>query len=253
MVDLHCHILADMDDGAQTMEDSIEMAKEAINNGIQSIVATPHYNHKYQNEKQKIVNGVKDLNDRLLAENIPLTIYPGQEVRIYGDILQDYYQGKIQTLCETQYLFIEFPADHVPKYAEGLLYTLLLEGIIPIIVHPERNAQLIQQPDILYNLVDKGALTQITSSSVCGHFGKNIKKFTQQIIEANLTHFVASDAHNITSRSFRFNEALDVIEKEYGMDMVYLLTENAQLVVDGQNIYKEIPTKIKRKKILGIF
>ncbi|MEK5427763.1 tyrosine-protein phosphatase [Cytobacillus sp. FSL R7-0680] len=253
MIDIHCHILPHLDDGAQTFEESYNMAKQAINEGITAIIATPHYQEKYRNDKQKIVRETYNLNERLQAEDFPLSIHPGQEVRIFGEVLQEWQEGKIQTLADTNYMFIEFPSNHVPKYTEKLFYDMQLEGLIPIIVHPERNQQLIEQPELLYFLVKKGALTQVTAGSLVGHFGKNVKKFTQQIIEANLTHFIASDAHNTTTRPFHFNKAIDTLDKLYGTDIVYLFTENAELLLNGENVMKEMPEKIKRKRVFGLF
>lgn len=255
MIDIHCHILPGIDDGAQTINDSIEMAKQAVQEGITSIIATPHHkNGSYENTKRTILKKVEELNRALQMESVPLQVLAGQEPRIYGEILEDYRQGEIETLnAGGKYLFIELPSGHVPRYTEQLLYDIQLNALTPIIVHPERNSELIQNPDILYQLVKKGALTQVTAGSVAGYFGKSVKKFSMQLIEANLTHFIASDAHNVSSRSFKMIEALDEIEKRYGVDMVYLFTENAELLVEGKAVYKEIPEKVKKKKILGIF
>src|SRR5690606_32221946 len=101
--------------------------------------------------------------------------------------------------------------------------------------------------------VKNGALTQVTAGSVCGYFGKKIKKFSHQLIEANLTHFIASDAHNVSSRSFKMVEAFHEVEKSFGNDMVYMLKENAELLVVNQRVNKEIPERVVRKKFLGIF
>jgi len=255
MIDIHCHILPGIDDGAQTIEDSILMAKEAVQEGIRTIIATPHHkNNQYINEKTSILEKVSYLNQQLVKEDIPLKILPGQENRLYGEILEDYLEGgKILPLAESSYLFIEFPSGHVPRYAERLLFEIQTEGLLPIIVHPERNQELIENPDMLYKFVKNGALTQVTAGSVCGYFGKKIKKFSHQLIEANLTHFIASDAHNVSSRSFKMAEAMDAVERNFGHDMVYLLKENAELLVKNQSVNKEIPEKIVRKKFLGIF
>lgn len=254
MIDIHSHILPGIDDGAQTIEDSIKMAKTAVNEGITSIIATPHHkNNQFNNLKSSILTKVNELNSVLKQENIPLTVLPGQEVRIYGEVIEDYNKEEILTLNHTKYLFIEFPSSSVPRYAERLLYDLQTEGIIPIIVHPERNKELQEKPDLLYQFVKSGALTQVTASSVVGYFGKNVKKFSEQLIEYNLTHFIASDAHNIHNRTFKMAEALDMIEANYGMDYIYLFKENAQFLVEDKNIIKEIPERIKRKKFLGIF
>ncbi|WP_048717613.1 tyrosine-protein phosphatase [Bacillus sp. 522_BSPC] len=254
MIDIHCHILPGIDDGAATIEDSVVMARAAVQEGITTIIATPHHkNNKFSNRKSSILTKVNDLNTVLKQENIPLTILPGQEVRIYGEVLEDYYKEEILTLNHTKYLFIEFPSSSVPRYAERLLYELQTEGIIPIIVHPERNKELQEKPDLLYQFVKNGALTQVTASSVAGYFGKNVKKFSEKLIEHNLTHFVASDAHNIYNRTFMMKKAYDLIEMRFGMGYVYLFLENSEILVRDNIIMKEVPERIKRKNFLGIF
>jgi protein-tyrosine phosphatase len=254
MVDIHCHILPGIDDGAQNIENSLDMAKTAVKEGIKTIIATPHHkNSKYENPKSSIKARVKELNETLEKEDIPLKILPGQEVRIYGEIVSDLDLGEILTLAETQYLFIELPTGHVPRYTETLLYDLQLKGIIPIIVHPERNRELLERPELLYNFVNKGTLTQITASSLCGYFGKNIRNFAFQLIEANLAHFIASDAHNIHNRTFKMAEAMQVMEEKYGYDLIDLYHENTQLLIENKTIYKEVPEPIKKRKFLGLF
>lgn len=254
MIDIHCHILPGIDDGAATIEDSLAMARAAVKEGITTIIATPHHkNNQFINPKSSILTKVNDLNTVLKQENIPLTILPGQEVRIYGEVLEDYYKEEILTLNHTKYLFIEFPSSSVPRYAERLLYELQTEGIIPIIVHPERNKELQEKPELLYQFVKNGALTQVTASSVAGYFGKNVKKFSEQLIEHNLTHFLASDAHNINNRNFKIMDALNLVKENYGVDYVYFFKENAEFLVKGKNVIKEIPERIERKKFLGIF
>ena len=255
LIDIHCHILPGIDDGAKTIEDSIDMAKTAVADGITTIIATPHHqNGRYINGKSSIIERIKEVNDQLTQHNIPLTILPGQEPRIYGELIEDYQKDEILTLNNGgKYVMIELPSSQVPRYTEQLLFDIQLQGLNPIIVHPERNAQIMEQPDILYNFVKKGALTQVTASSVTGHFGKKIQKFSNQLIEANLTHFIASDAHNVNGRTFRLSEAYDLIENQYGVDMIYFFTENAQYLVDRQMVDRGEPEKVRRKKFLGIF
>lgn len=254
MIDIHSHILPGIDDGAKHIGDSMDMARQAVKEGIYTIIATPHHkNSKYNNYKNDILLKVKNLNGELEKEEIPLKVLPGQEVRIFGEVIEEFEKGEILSLNETQYLFIELPSGHVPAYTEKLLFDLQLNGLVPIIVHPERNQEIIEHPDVLYNLVKKGALTQVTASSLCGYFGKKIKNFSNQLIEANLTHFVASDAHNIDTRGFKMAEAMDLIEAKYGVDYVYLFQENAELLVENNNVYRETPERIKKKKFLGIF
>jgi protein-tyrosine phosphatase len=254
MIDIHCHILPGVDDGAKDLAESLEMAKTAVNQGITTIIATPHHlNNAYENRKPQILQQATELNKALDSANIPLTILPGQEIRIYGEILEDYHKQEILPLVGSNYLLIELPSGHVPRYTEKMLYDLQLQGFIPIIAHPERNREINQHPEILYQLVKKGALTQVTAASICGAFGKKIKTFSQQLIESNLTHFIASDAHNLSNRRFLLAEAYAEIEVRYGNDMVYLFKENGELLVSGKSVFKEVPQLVVRRKFLGIF
>jgi protein-tyrosine phosphatase len=245
MIDVHCHILPGVDDGAQDLSDSIKMARKAVEQGIDTIVATPHHlNSHYENPKRQIIARVEELNHALVQEKIELKILPGQETRIYGEMVGGYEIGDILAMNHSQYVLVEFSSSHVPRYTEKLFYDLQMKGLIPVIVHPERNQEIIERPEILYQLVEKGALTQITAASIIGDFGKKISRFSQQLIEANLTHFIASDAHNTGKRTFKLREAFDFIEGKYGNEMVYLFQENAELLVEGNHVYKEVPNRI---------
>lgn len=255
MIDIHSHILPGIDDGAKDINESLELARGAVAEGIRTIIATPHHqNGHYLNDKESILEKVAQLNGVLRQEKIQLTVLPGQETRIYGEILDDYKKGEILTLNNGgKYVFIELPSDHVPLYAEQLLFEIQLEGLIPIIVHPERNRGFIERSELLFQLVKKGALTQVTGASLAGFFGKKIKKFSLQMVEANLTHFVASDAHNMINRTFKMREAFAVLNNEFGDDTVSMFNENAALLVEGQNVYRDIPNRIKKKKLFGVF
>lgn len=255
MIDIHCHILPGVDDGPTQLAESIEMAKAAVAEGIRLIIATPHHdNGHYDNPKQTVLNNVNALNNVLRAESIGLEILPGQEVRITGDLLNNYNAGNVLSLVDgRQYIMIELPSNHVPAYTKRLLYDLQMDGLLPIIVHPERNLELVSSPHLLYEFVKNGALTQITAGSISGFFGKKIKKFSLQLIEANLTHYIASDAHNLTNRKFHMVHAFDEIEKNFGVDMVYGFMDNAELLIQGDLAYREIPQPIETKKFLGLF
>jgi protein-tyrosine phosphatase len=254
MIDLHCHILPNVDDGPQSLAESVEMAKQAVEQGIKTIIATPHHrNEKYENHGLTIFRQVEEFNRVLRDENLDLSVLPGQETRIFGEMVEGLGSGEILPLDQGKYVFVELPSGHVPRYTSQLLFDIQLKGFVPIIVHPERNQEIVENPEVLYQLVKKGALTQVTASSVSGHFGKAIKKFSLQLIEANLVHFVASDAHNTSSRGFKMVEAFETIEKKFGNELVYMFRENCEFVVEGKSVYKEAPLRVKKKKILGLF
>jgi protein-tyrosine phosphatase len=246
--------LPNVDDGPKDLAESVEMAKQAVQQGIKTIIATPHHrNEKYENNGQTIFRQVEEFNRVLKSENLDLTVLPGQETRIFGEMVEGLETGEILPLNLGKYVFVELPSGHVPRYTGQLLFDIQLKGFVPVIVHPERNQEIVENPEVLYQLVKKGALTQVTASSVSGHFGKSIKKFSLQLIEANLTHFVASDAHNTSSRGFKMVEAYDAIAKNFGIEAFYMFRENAELVVRGKSVYKEVPERVKRKRILGLF
>ncbi|WP_243293029.1 CpsB/CapC family capsule biosynthesis tyrosine phosphatase [Bacillus sp. FJAT-47783] len=254
MIDLHCHILPDVDDGAKHVTESLEMARKAVEEGITAIVATPHHKHeKYENESNFVIHKVNALQEAIDNEGIPLQIVPGQEVRIYGELLEDYDCHRVIGLNNSRYVLIEFPSNHVPRYSEQLLYEMQTKGITPVIAHPERNSEIMQHPDILYKFVKKGAITQVTAGSLTGRFGKKIQKFSLDLIEARLAHIVASDAHNVKTRGFYVKDAVNVIQQEFGTEAVYYFQENAEYVFRNESIYIEQPERIKRKKFLGIF
>lgn len=254
MIDIHCHILPGVDDGAKTEEDSLAMARDAVAQGIDTIIATPHHrNGKYDNERASIIQNVAILRELLIFEGIPLNILAGQETRINGEMIEDINKGELLSLNDTKYLFVEFPSGSVPRYAQQMLFDIQVAGYIPVIVHPERNQELILNPAKLYEFVQKGALTQITAASLVGKFGKNIQKFSDQLIGANLTHFIASDAHNTTTRGFCLEEAFRYLKTNHGSDYFYTFLENSQLLADGMNVNRMEPSMVKKKKILGLF
>ncbi|MBJ7894869.1 tyrosine-protein phosphatase [Bacillus atrophaeus] len=254
MVDIHCHILPSMDDGAKQYSESLEMARAASSQGIATIIATPHHkNGKYENDPQAVRQAVGHLNELLIREQVPLNVLPGQEIRLYGELAGDMTAHRLLSLNDTKYILIEFPSEQVPRYAEQLFYDLQVKGYIPVIAHPERNREIHENPSLLHNLVKKGAAAQITAGSLAGAFGKRIKNFSVQLAEAHLVHFIASDAHNLKTRDFRYQDGLDVLRKKLGAEYTYMMTENAELLLQNKTIYKETPVHVKRRHFLGLF
>lgn len=255
MIDLHCHILPGIDDGAKTIDDSIDMAHAAVKEGITHILATPHHmTRHWENDKSNVINLVNELQKELKYRGIPLTIFPGQEIRLYGNLIEDIEQDKILFIDEQkQYLMIEFPTTSIPNYTERLFYELQLKGVIPIIVHPERNRIIQEHPNRLRNFVNKGALAQLTASSYTGGFGKKIQKLSSQLIGSNYVHFIASDAHNITNRSFHLKEAYRNLEKEFGKEKKLKFDQTTKNLVNGDTVIAPTPTSIKTKKFFGLF
>lgn len=255
MIDLHCHILPGVDDGAQDMAEAIAMAENAVEEGITHIVATPHHKcYGWENEKEKIIRLVAKVQAEINQKNIPITILPGQEVRIYGEIIEDIEAGKIQFIDEeNQYLLIEFPPSEIPTYTEQLFYQLQHKGVIPIIVHPERNRSIQKDPNQLKEMIDKGALVQLTAGSYVGTFGREIERLSRDLIEADLVHLIASDAHNVTNRQFHLKEAYEKLEKEYGSNLLKRYKQMTRDLMIGRPVFPPTARKIKKKRFFGLF
>jgi len=254
MIDLHCHILPGVDDGAQTLEDSLAMAEKAISQCITHILCTPHHNNgKYTNPKQSVIPRVAQLQEELDKRQLPLTVLEGQEVRITGDLLEDMSRDEILfTDLEDTYILIEFPTIDIPAFTEQLFFELRKRGKIPVIVHPERNAKFREDPNQLIPFLDMGVLAQLTAPSYVGTFGKSIQKTAKEMVKHNLVQMVASDAHGVTKRSFYLKEAFEAIEKDFGQEKVLAMQQVAKDLLNGDYIDFPVYTEIKKKKF-GLF
>ena len=221
LVDVHCHILPGVDDGAKDWQTSIKLAKEAVADGVTHAVCTPHMlNGKYINHKKDVIRLTENFQDMLDDAKIPLTIFPGQEVRISGDIPKALDDDDILFLDEDgQYMLLEFPSDDVPAYTRDMVFKLMQRGITPVVVHPERNNKILEEPTILQELVEQGCLVQITASSYMGTFGKRIEEMSRKFIEAGQCACFASDAHDLPKRQYQYSEALKKLSKEFGSDL----------------------------------
>lgn len=255
MVDLHCHLLPGIDDGSKSMAISLRLAKEATENGVTHALLTPHHmNGRYVNHKQDVIRRTQEFKEQLAANNIPLTVFPGQEVRINGQLLEALDKDDI-LFADTgnRYLMLEFPDDDVPHYTNQMIFDLQQRGIIPVIVHPERNTKIIAKPDLLYQLLEKGCLSQITASSYVGTFGKKVENFSRQLIEAGQGYIFASDAHDLPGRKYEMRQAFDRLSREFGSELVEQYQNNAQGIINGTGVPLNELKTIKKKKRFWLF
>ncbi len=250
MIDLHCHILPNVDDGADNMETSLAMAKEAVAQGITHILCTPHHNNgRYENSKATVIPAVALLQAELDKQQIDLTLFEGQEVRITGDLLQEIKDDRILfTDLSNTYLLIELPTMDIPAYTEELFFELRTQNKVPVIVHPERNAKFREDPNRLLPYLEMGCLAQLTAPSLVGTFGKSIQKTAQEMVDHNLVQMVASDAHGVNKRRFHLKEAYELMENE----KAELMQQVAKDIINGDEVSYPSPEKVKKKKF-GLF
>ncbi|MCF1680011.1 tyrosine-protein phosphatase [Tetragenococcus koreensis] len=250
MIDLHCHILPNIDDGADSIETSLAMAKEAVRQGITHILCTPHHNNgRYENPKATVVQAVALLQKELDKQQVDLTLFEGQEVRITGDLLQEVNDDRILFTDLTNiYVLIEFPTMDIPAYTEQLFFELRAQERVPVIVHPERNAKFREDPNRLLSYLEMGCLAQLTAPSLVGTFGKSIQKTAQVMVDHNLVQMVASDAHGVNKRRFHLKEAYELM----GNEKAELMQQVAKDVINGDEVAYPSPEKVKKKKF-GLF
>ena len=249
MLDMHSHILWGVDDGSKSLEETMELLEIAKKEGISKIIATSHSKHPQYDVKYDVVSEqIELLKQKLDEHNIDLIVYTGHEVRLVENIVDLLKTNQIHTLANSQYLLLELPSSHVPKYTKNIVDALIAEGITPIIAHPERNKGIAEKPERLERLVRAGAVAQITAGSLAGHFGKQVQKLSLDLVKANLVHTYGSDVHNLTTRPFLFDEGLSYLEKQKLNNTVDLFLENNERIVENQPFILLEPEEIKKKK-----
>lgn len=250
MIDLHCHILPGVDDGAASLQESLSMAEQAIAQGITHLLCTPHHNNgRYENNKKSIIEAVHHLQNALDERNLPLTLLEGQEVRVTGELITAIEKDHLLfTDITDTYLLLEFPTQDVPAFSESLFFELRTLGKVPVIVHPERNAIFREDPNHLIPFLEMGCLAQLTAPSIVGIFGKHIQKTAHEMVTHNLVQMVASDAHGVTKRRFYLKEAYEIIEQEWGKEKVLQMQQVAKDLVNGDPITYPSYVEVKKKK-----
>ena len=252
MIDLHCHILPEIDDGPQSLAESLQMARTAVENGIHTIAATPHtLNGYYTNPIQTIKTLTATVQEALAGEDIPLTLVPGAEVHLCPDILSRVETGEAGTMNDNgRYLLLELPFQGLPPLFEEEVFSLKLNNITPIIAHPERNMDIQQNIDILAGLVAQGALCQVTALSVTGEFGLKVRRSAQEMLAARLVHVIASDAHSATDRVPDLREAVESaaeVLRSYE-EAERMVTTTPAAILAGQDIDLPAPDPTRPRK-----
>lgn len=255
MIDIHTHLLPGIDDGSESLDVSLQMARDAVADGVTHALMTPHHmNGSYVNHASDVIKLTADFQTELNNANIPLTVFPSQEVRINGGLLSALDDGDILTTDEQgTYILMEFPSDDVPAFTMDMLFQIQQRGLVPIIVHPERNTRLMKEPQLLYDMVSRGAYAQVTASSYVGTFGKAVTAFSEDIIANGLAHLFASDAHHIPGRKYKMTAAFDKLKAAYGSDSAKQFDDNAKALVNGERLSRQHQTPIKKKRFFSAY
>ena len=269
MIDIHNHVLHGLDDGAETLEESVEMCRISFDDGVRTIVATPHtLNSVYENKRSTILAKVQELNAVIDGEflytpspflqsgvssatrrptgtgtkldnptnQVNLKIVPGADVHFSEEVLSPQYRDEIMTVADGgKFLLLEFPSQGIPFETETILFELMVRGVIPIITHPERNLEIAHSSKRYSHMVERGCLGQISAASLTGGFGRNARQAAEKLLRKNLVHFIASDAHSLNGRPPGLSSAVRAAAKIVGeAEARKMVTEYPQAIIEGR-------------------
>jgi len=220
MIDIHSHILPDIDDGPDSLALSVKLAGKASSQGVTAMFATPHsMDGVYQCSPREILDKCALLEAELEKKNIPVKILPGSEIRLTHDTVSLYDQGLLMTLNNrATHILIELPPMYIIDGVIHIIRQLAERGVVTVIAHPERNRAIMKNLNIMSRLIYEGAMMQITATSLMGGFGKNVMKICHKMIEKDVVAFIGSDIH--PGRKFMMLDAYQKIQRMAGEEMV---------------------------------
>jgi protein-tyrosine phosphatase len=262
MIDIHHHLLWGMDDGASNLETSVAMAKMAAADGITHIVCSPHSNGQYFYDPTVIDAKIAELQGLLDRDEVGVKLGRGCDFHMsYENIQEAKVDPTKFSINGLGYLLVEVPDYGLPRGLTEIFYQLQLTGLTPILTHPERNPTLQNDQDRIAEWLQRGVLVQVTAASVLGRMGKHAERMAHELLENRWVHFLATDAHNTTSRAPKMREAFELVAKRYGPDYAHLLCVSNPLAVflgkpmppqlEPLNLYDELQEKSWWRRLLG--
>lgn len=237
-VDIHCHLLPGIDDGAASWEVTLAMARQAVEDGIERVVVTPHQLGNYScNRGDAIRSLVRETQDFLKSHEVPLQIQPGADVRIEPEMIPGLESGEVLSLADLRrHVLLELPHE-LYFSIDRVLEQLNGQAMVGILSHPERNQGILKMPEVIEPLVRRGCLMQITAASLVGTFGPQCKQMSEWLLEKGLVHFISTDAHSTRARrpnmSRAFDAAVEIVGEEIALD---LCCRNPAAVAEGAEV-----------------
>lgn len=251
MIDLHSHIMWNIDDGSENEKMTLKMLKEAESNGTKKIVATPHFlKGNFEISFNKVIEMFEKIKSLIEVENINIKVYCGQEVYYTEKILDQYINEEIGTINNSKYMLIEFPMrDFNINEILDSIYELQIKGIVPVIAHPERYYKFIKEPMLINKFIREGFLFQLNVGSICGDFGKEVKKTAEIFIKNKIYNFIGSDSHRDDKRTTNMSLGIKKIES---INKVYIdeIMDSSEKLLLNEDV-EFLGVIIKEKK--GLF
>jgi len=234
VIDLHCHMLPGIDDGPTTLDVSLAMARQAVEDGIRFTACTPHiYPGLYENNRQGIEKAVADFRRELAEAAIPLQLGVGADAHLAPNLVAGIRRGRVPTICGSRYLLLE-PPHYVapPRFAESV-FDLVTAGFVPVITHPERLTWIEDHYEVFVELVKQGAWMQLTAGSLTGRFGKRPQYWSERMLDEGLVHILATDSHHCDKRPPLLAEGREAAARRLGAEEAnHLVNTRPQAILD---------------------
>ena len=245
MIDIHCHLIPCIDDGSQSIEETIQMVQKADKIGYEGIFATPHYiESAHETQSDDIQEKVKQLNALLESKGINCKIYVGNEVYFTSEILELLQTSKVCTLGGSKYVLVEFPLNGTALNMESVITNICQVGYVPVIAHPERYEFVHKDIKKLLPLIEEGALLQINVGSISGYYGNITRKTVIKLLKKNMVHLIGTDSHNSSSIYDIWEDSIKKIEKIVKKDRLQqMLIENSKSILKDEVIDVWSPKK----------
>ena len=249
MIDLHSHVLPNIDDGARNIDETIKLMQEAQEVGFEAIVATSHYMEGYYEtnapEREMWINIIYQ---KLQEENIKLKLYLGNEIYLSENIISLLEEERASTINDTSYVLFEMPLNIEPLNLYNVVYEMMQYKLIPILAHPERYTFVQQEPKIIYELIEKGVLMQANYASILGYYGKKAQSLVKKLLENNMIHFLGSDSHRPGTIYPKIPQAMEKLTQIIGKEKLEELTsKNPKLVLQNKRIEITMPNKMESR------
>ena len=243
MIDLHCHILPGMDDGASDLSVSIEMARAFMADGVSVVACTPHIlPGVYHNSGAQIRQATAQLQQTLNREGISLQLVTGADNHIVPDFVAQLRSGHLLSLADSRYVLVEPPHHVAPPRLEDLFFNIVAAGYVPILTHPERLTWIGSHYDMVPRLIRAGVWMQITAGSLTGAFGRNARYWGERMLDEGYVHLLATDAHDVNRRPPNLSQGRELAAKRVGD------TEAQHLVVTRPRgvLFNDVPSNLPR-------
>ena len=250
MIDIHTHILPNVDDGPSSIDETFQMISEAEEAGFTDICTTSHYiEFEYEVNKFDRKCIVEAIQKKLNEQGRNIKLHNGAEAFISNELPNLVKKGIISTLADSNYILFELPFRTKVMYVDSIINNLLSLGYYPIIAHPERYTDIQEDPNVAISWIEEGALLQCNYATILGRYGKAARETIIKLLDVGAVHFLGTDTHRKNTVYTRMEEIIEELSKKIGKrDLKVITTNNPRYILENQKLEIEIPRKIKKNK-----